>query len=43
MNNFDLEKTLESLVITIDTREQDTDRLKRRIEDINCNIEKGLV
>ena len=40
MNNFDLEKTLESLVITIDTREQDTDRLKRRIEDMNCNIER---
>lgn len=40
MNNFDVEKTLESLVVTIDTREQDTDYLKRRIEDMQCPTER---
>lgn len=40
MDNFDIEKTLESLVIQIDTREQDTDQLKRRIEEMNCNTER---
>ena len=40
MNNFDIEKALESITITIDTREQDTDRLKRRIEEMDCNTER---
>lgn len=40
MNNFDVDKTLESLVVTIDTREQDTDRLKRRITAMDCEIER---
>lgn len=40
MNNFDLEKTLATLVITIDTREQDTERLKRRIADMDCATER---
>lgn len=40
MNNFDVERALESIVISIDTREQDTDKLKRRIEEMNCKTER---
>jgi ERCC4-type nuclease len=40
MNNFDVEKSLESFVVSIDTREQNTDYLKRRIEEMNCKTER---
>ena len=43
MNNFDLEKTLETLVVTIDTREQDTERLKRRVEEMGCKTERSCL
>lgn len=40
MDNFNVKKSLESLVITIDTREQDTKQLRRRIEDMKCPTER---
>lgn len=34
MNNFDLDKALSTLVCCVDTREQETSSLKRRLKDI---------
>lgn len=36
MDNFQIENVLESMVIIVDTREQPSERAKRRYQDFNC-------
>lgn len=40
MNNFDLERSLESMKLLVDTREQPTGRYKKRIEQIGLPHER---
>lgn len=40
MNNFDLEKTLSSMVCLIDSREQDTIRARKRIQSIGLPVQR---
>ena len=40
MTPFDLEKCLDSMVLLVDTREQPTERLKRRIEQTGLPYER---
>lgn len=40
MHPIDMKSTLDSMVILIDTREQETDALKRRIASMNCPTER---
>ena len=40
MNNFDLEKTLSSMVCLIDSREQDTIRARKRIQSIGFPVQR---
>jgi len=40
MHEFDVEKSLESMVLLVDTREQMTDRLKERLESVGLPHER---
>lgn len=40
MNNFEVDTALNSMVLLVDTREQPTDRLKRRLEDTGLPYER---
>ena len=40
MNHFDVKRSLDSMVILVDTREQDTPSLRRRLELIKCPWER---
>jgi ERCC4-type nuclease len=41
MNPFDVRRSLESMVICVDTREQDTDKAQRRYSDFSCQYDRG--
>lgn len=41
MNPFDVKRALDTMQIIVDTREQDTDRSKRRYSDFKCKHVKG--
>jgi len=40
MNHFEVEKTLRTMVVLVDTREQDTPRLRKRLEGLRCPFER---
>ena len=40
MDHFDVKRSLDSMVILVDTREQDTPSLRRRLELMNCPWER---
>lgn len=40
MTPFELRDSLEGMVVLVDTREQDTPRLRARLKEIGCNYER---
>lgn len=40
MDHFSVERSLKSMVVLVDTREQPTDRAKKRLEMIGCPVER---
>ena len=40
MNNFEIDRCIESLVILVDTREQDTERARRRLKALPCQYRR---
>ena len=40
MDHFEVDRALDSMTILIDTREQDTPALRRRIKEMGCGIER---
>lgn len=40
MNHFDVDRNLSEMIVLVDTREQDTSRARKRLQDIGCQIER---